>query len=247
VIEKRQADFVEFEVVRLPAVARVPEPEPIPPPEEEEPPVPTTERPERVPENTRLRKVERARPFQPESSRDTGTREAPEDTEAVPAPSAPLPVLSMESTVGGAGTGDYVTTSERGGTVPVRAGRGGGRGGGPASGTGGPLANQDALDVKVSPDWEITEMPEPLNDRDFEPKYPALAKREGREAVVVVSLHIDASGRVVDAEVIEGPRGHGFGASALAYARKLRFRPAKAGSHEVASCIDWSIHFYVRN
>lgn len=247
VLEKREPDFVEFEIVRPRVAARVPEPEPIPPPEEEEPPVPTTARPERIPDETPVRKVERARPFQPESSRDTGTRQAPEDTEAVPAPTAPLPVLSMESTVGGAGTGEYVTTSDRGGSVPVRSGSGGGRGGGPAVGTAGPLANQDAVDVEVSPDWEITEMPQPLNDRDFEPEYPALARREGREAVVVVSLAIDADGRVVDVEVVEGPRGHGFAASALAYARKLRFRPAKAGSHEVASRIDWSVYYYVRN
>lgn len=234
--------------MKRPAVARAPEPEPEPPPKvEEPPPVPTAKRPERVPEETRMRKVERVRPFQPQSSPDTGTREAPEDTEAVPVPTSPMPVLDMESTVGGAGTGDYVTTSDRGGTVPVRGGPGGGRGGGPAGGGIGPVANQDALAVKVSPDWEITAMPEPVNDRDFEPEYPALAKREGREAVVIVSLAIDADGRVVDAQVIEGPRGHGFRASAVAYVRKLRFRPAKAGSHAVASRIDWSVYYYVRN
>jgi len=246
VIERRPPDFVEFEVIRRPAAIAKPEPPPDPV-VEEPPPVPTTPRPERVPEETKLRVVDKPRPFQPDSSRDTGSRDAPEDAEAVPVPAAPMPVLDMGTTVGAAGTGDYVTTSETGGTVPVRAGPGGGRGGGPARGQGGPLANQDAVDVKVSPDWEITAMPKPLNDHDFEPLYPAIAKREGREALVVLTLHIDARGRVVDAEVLEGARGHGFEESAIAYARKLRFAPAKSGRRAVASRIDWSVYFYVRN
>jgi len=248
VMERREADFVEFEVIRRPAVQpsapveRAPEP-----PRVDDPPIPTASRPERVPQETRMRKVERARPFQPESVRASSSREAPEDTEAVPAPTVPLPVFDFDSTTGGAGTGGYVSISGGEGTVPVRAGPGGGDGRGTAGGGRGPLANQDAIGVLVSPDWEITEMPEPLNDRDFEPEYPALARREGREAVVVVSLQVDVSGRVVDARVVEGPRGYGFGASALAYARKLRFRPARAGTRAVASRIDWSIHYYVRN
>ena len=90
-------------------------------------------------------------------------------------------------------------------------------------------------------------MPEPANDRDFEPKYPPLAKREGREAVVIVQLDIDATGAVVDAVVIDGPSRHGFRKSALAYAKKLRFKPARAGEKAVAARIDWTVHFYVRN
>jgi TonB family protein len=96
--------------------------------------------------------------------------------------------------------------------------------------------------VRVSPDWEITRQPEPLNDGDFEPEYLTLAKRELREGVVVVRLWIDEHGRVEKVEVLE-PAGHGFDESALAYARRLRFRPAKAGTRDVAARIDWTVEF----
>jgi protein TonB len=182
-----------------------------------------------------------------DSVANSATREAPEDVEAVEAPTSPIPEIAMESTVGAPGV-DYVTTSRGDGTVPVARGSGGERGGGgPGRGEAGPLANQGGDDVVVSPDWEITEMPEPLNDRDFEPAYPALAKREGREAVVVLQLYIDGSGKVTKVEVVEGPGGHGFEAAARDYAAKLRFRPARAGQRQVAARIEWSVHFYVRN
>ena len=41
--------------------------------------------------------------------------------------------------------------------------------------------------------------------------------------------------------------GHGFRVSALEYARKLRFRPAQSNKRKVASRIDWTVLFYVRN
>ena len=90
-------------------------------------------------------------------------------------------------------------------------------------------------------------MPEPLNDRDFEPVYPAAARRAKQEAVVVLRLHVDADGRVVASEVIEGPRRHGFIESAREYVSRLRFRPARAGRRPVATRIEWSVYFYVRN
>jgi protein TonB len=101
--------------------------------------------------------------------------------------------------------------------------------------------------VRVSADWEITRMPEPLNDRAFEPAYPPQARREKREAVVVLALTIDDHGKVAEVAVVDAPRGYGFERSAEAYARKLRFTPAYAGPKPVASRIEWSVHFYVRN
>jgi TonB family protein len=90
-------------------------------------------------------------------------------------------------------------------------------------------------------------MPEPVNDHDFEPVYPPQARRDGREAVVVVELHIDPTGRVASAHALEAPRGWGFEKAAEDYARRLRFRPALAGRKPVASRIEWSVHFYVRH
>lgn len=244
-------DLIELEIVAAPpppsaleeAPAPVPEPPvPEPPPRPE---VPTQKRPARVPEQVKMVKVEEVRPFQENAPEEEGEREAPEDAEAVPMPT--VPVVDMATTVG-TGTSDFVTTTSGVGSVPVMAGPGGGRGGqGVGSGAPGPLANQGAVGVKVSRDWQITAMPEALNDRDFEPAYPAVAKREGREAVVNVRLFIDASGVVRDAEVLEGPRDGGFRASAIEYVKKLRFRPARAGATPVGARIDWTVYYYVHN
>lgn len=248
----RAPDLIELEIVPAPPPDKaLDEPAALPPPPEPAPPplpeVPVQERPAQVPEQARVVKVEEPRPFQEDAAQEDGERQAPEGAAAVPAPTMPLPVLDMVATVG-TGTSDYVTTSSSAGSVPVMAGPGGGRGGaGMGRGAPGPLANQGAVDVQVSRDWQITAMPEAINQGDFEPAYPAVARREGREAVVVVRLYIDAEGVVRRAEVIEGPEDPGFRASARAYARRLRFRPARSGDTPVAARIDWTVYFYARN
>lgn len=246
----KSAETIEIEILEpaptppVPSVAPVPLP---PVPEPVPPEIPKAPRPAQVPKTARIVEVQKPTPFQENAATEDGEREAPEDTEAVPAPTAPIPVLDMESTVG-TGTSEYVTSATGGGEVAVRAGRGGGKGGdGIAQGSEGPVANQGAVGIKVSRDWQITAMPEPLNDGDFEPEYPPLAKREGREAMVVLRLYIDAEGRVAETEVLEGPTQGGFRQSARKYAMKLRFRPAQAGVTAVASRIDWTVYFYVRN
>lgn len=248
---KHVPEFIELEIVAAPpppsaleeAPAPVPEPPaPEPPPRPE---VPTQKRPERVPEQVKMVKVEEPRPFQENAPEEEGEREAPEGAEAVPMPT--IPVVDMATTVG-TGTSEFVTTTSSGGSVPVMAGPGGGRGGqGIGSGAPGPLANQGAVGVAVSRDWQITAMPEALNDRDFEPDYPPVAKREGREAVVNVRLFIDAEGVVRHVDVLEGPKDGGFRASAIAYVKKLRFRPARAGTTPVGARIDWTVYYYVHN
>ena len=244
-------ELIELEIVAAPPPPSALEeaPAPVPEPPVPEPParpaVPTQKRPERVPEQVKMVKVEEARPFQENAPEEDGARDAPEGAEAVPTPT--MPVVDMATTVG-TGTSEFVTTTSGAGSVPVMAGPGGGRGGqGIGSGAPGLLANQGAVGVKVSRDWQITAMPEALNDRDFEPDYPAVAKREGREAVVNVRLFIDAGGVVRHAEILEGPRDGGFRASAIAYVKKLRFRPARAGATPVGARIDWTVYFYVHN
>ena len=102
-------------------------------------------------------------------------------------------------------------------------------------------------DLRVAKDWQVTALPRPLNDRDFEPDYPTMAKREGREAVVLVDIDITTEGKVAHAEVTQGPTRHGFRRAAIAYVKKLRFEPARAGSRAVAARIEWTVYFYVRN
>lgn len=235
-----EVELVDFEVlpeVETPAVTE-------PPPTPEPAPIPTEERPAVVPEERKVVVVEKPTPLSPEGI-DREGREAPEDTEAVATPTTPL-VFAMESNVGGGGgSADYVSSADPGGEVAVGAPGSGGDGTG--GGEAGDVDRAGASDVEVARDWQVTVLPEPKNDRDFEPDYPPLARREGREAQVVVSLDIDTGGRVFRAEVVSGPRGHGFRDAALAYARKLRFEPALAGRTVVAARIEWTVHFYVRN
>ena len=238
-----EPESIEIEILAAPEPESEPLPEP--PPEPEPAPIPTVQRPVEVPRRVVVQKVEEARPFQENAVTEDGPREAPPDTEAVPLPTAP--VVDMESTVG-SGNVDYVTTSAGAGAVPVREGPGGGVGGdGPGRGAPGALGNQDAADVAVARDWQITRMPEPLNDGDFEPRYPPLARREGREAAIVLRLFIDLEGRVSRVVRVDGPRDGGFFESARDYAYKLRFNPARAGERKVASRVDWTVYFYVRN
>lgn len=239
---------IEFQLHEVPAAAPRPaapassSPSPPAPAPAELPPVP---RPARVPERAQVARVDRPRPFRENADPEAGTREAPPDVPA--APPATTPLLAMETTIAGGTATEYVTTAEPRGTMGVRAGRGsGGRGGVGGNGTPGPEANQAAADVRATPDWQVTSLPEPLNADDFEPRYPPLALRERREAVVVVRLHIDDKGRVAEARVVDGA-GHGFDEAALEYTRRLRFRPAMVGRRAVPSRIDWSVHFYARN
>lgn len=224
-------DEVEKEVLEDPAPL---EPQPI---------VATT-RPEVVPEQSRVVETEKPLPFS-ERDNDSADREAPEDVEAVSAPVTTMVFdMSSEGGGGGGGSDEYVTTSSDG-TIGINAPGSGGAGTG-----GGQLGTEDRVGtggVKVARDWQISVMPQPLNDRDFEPDYPPLAKREGREAEVVVQLAVDVTGAVADARIVSGPQAHGFRQAALAYARKLKFSPARAGQKLVAARIEWTVHFYVRN
>lgn len=226
--EKRE-EVIEVEI----AVTKerpAPEPEPEIPPELVEPPktarVPP--RPDRVPDEVKVKKVkEEARPLAPAGP------EPPPDLASFEAPFS----ISMEATVEG-GAGIVVAVAPRGpGNVFAEPERPG------PSGFGDSLPPPG---VKVSSWWEITEEPEPLNDRDFKPVYPPEAKGSGLEGVVVVELLIDSRGRVTRARVVRGA-GHGFNESALAYCRRLRFRPAKANKVAVASRIEWEVRFRLHN
>jgi TonB family protein len=63
--------------------------------------------------------------------------------------------------------------------------------------------------------------------------YPARARDEGREAVVVLDIHIDESGAVTAADLVRSADAD-FDQAALHAARLLRFTPAFAGGRAVA-------------
>lgn len=213
-----------------------PEPE-TPSVAEPEPEIPVVNRPERVPEKVVEKVTETPLPFQENAPLDEGEHDAPEDAEAIAAPTSPL-VFAMTSTVGGASGLEYTSTTGGGIALPPP---------GPGGGAPGQSYTPGATKLKVARDWQVTRRAMPTNDSSFDPTYPPLAKRQGREARVVVELAIDKTGVVAKAKVLEGPQGHGFRESALAYSYKLRFEPAYSGDNPVASRIEWTVHFYVRN
>jgi len=59
-----------------------------------------------------------------------------------------------------------------------------------------------------------------------EVRYPPMARRLGKEAVVEVRLLVDETGKVARAETVGKPFGFGFEDAALDAARKARYRPA---------------------
>ncbi|XXY49784.1 TonB-dependent siderophore myxochelin receptor MxcH [Sorangium sp. So ce269] len=69
-----------------------------------------------------------------------------------------------------------------------------------------------------------------------EAAYPEAARAAGMEASVVLTLTIDAEGRVTQANVAT-PAGHGFDEAAQEAALRSRFRPARRGDRSVAARI----------
>jgi protein TonB len=78
--------------------------------------------------------------------------------------------------------------------------------------------------------------------RDVQPAYPADALRLGVEGDVVLTLVVDAAGRVTDARVTRSA-GHGFDESALRVARMLRFTPGCKRGAAVPVRITWTCRF----
>lgn len=74
--------------------------------------------------------------------------------------------------------------------------------------------------------------------------YPPRALAEGREAVVVLQIDVDAAGSVTDARVLEGA-GPEFDAAALSAARQFQFEPAEAGGKPVPVRITYRYRFQI--
>jgi len=75
------------------------------------------------------------------------------------------------------------------------------------------------------------------------PEYPRLAREAELEGIVVVVVTIDETGRVIDAEVVESPSPV-FNESAIAAARKSRFKPAKQRDIPVPCRISMRFNFH---
>lgn len=78
------------------------------------------------------------------------------------------------------------------------------------------------------------------------PKYPELARRRGREGVVVLRLTIGACGELKDAVVVEGG-GNGFEDAALAAVRASTYAPATKQGESVECSALLPIRFALKN
>jgi protein TonB len=75
------------------------------------------------------------------------------------------------------------------------------------------------------------------------PRFPSGARRDGVTGRVVLHLHVDASGVVVDARVLESEPAGTFDAAALEAVRTWTFRPATSDGRPVDSWVRQTIRF----
>ena len=218
-----RAQTIEVEIVEIPP----------PPAVTATPPRPVPAAPPPVPGLERIEKVETpARPYHPAAAainqlRRVSSRQA----SALPASFA----IAMEATVEGGSGIEVMAVAAAEANVLADPNRPFW----PDGGDGFP-------DAEYAGTWEITVEPEPINDRDFKPVYPTDARSRRVEAVVEIELLVDSTGTVADTRVLDSG-GDQFSISALAYCRRLRFKPALANQVPVASRIVWVVAYRFGN
>ncbi len=74
------------------------------------------------------------------------------------------------------------------------------------------------------------------------PEYPPLARRHGKEGVVLLKLFIDSAGNLKDVELLSGDR-YGFGKAAIRAVKASRYIPAKRKGRSVDSEVVLKVRF----
>lgn len=97
----------------------------------------------------------------------------------------------------------------------------------------------DALPIPTD-DYLVSQMPVLLND--FRVPYPPDARRAGVQGAVLLELLVDPQGRVREARVLK-PLFASLDVAALEAAKKLVFKPARAGDQSVAVRIRYAYRF----
>jgi protein TonB len=93
------------------------------------------------------------------------------------------------------------------------------------------------------PQHKISDVPVIPTDKILSKiEYPALALRQGIEAVVYLELYIDAKGRIRRIDVLKDP-GYGFAEAAVAALEGLTCLPARANGSAVAVRYRYPIRF----
>jgi protein TonB len=83
----------------------------------------------------------------------------------------------------------------------------------------------------------------PRRKRPIKPAYPALLERQGIEADVLVSVQLDASGRVTSVRVVRPARDAEFNEAATRAAWREAFEPARRGDEPVPYTLSFTYRF----
>jgi protein TonB len=97
----------------------------------------------------------------------------------------------------------------------------------------------DSLPVPTE-EYMVTQMPELAQEVRI--PYPSEAKRKGAEGAVVMDLLIDSSGKVRDAQLVQGPEGS-LNAAAMQAIHGFLFKPARIQDKAVAVKIRYAYRF----
>ena len=237
-----------------PPAPPVVEPPPAPPEvEAPEPPAPVVEAPKPPPKPKRVKPRRRVKRSAPREVAKEAAPPADPTADAPPPPkeAAPQPRrivgLNMESTVTGGGGPSFAVGNTRMGATAATAddprgvkalapgtpGRPGGASG--ADGTGNRVA-------AVIPGRGV-KLEKPRRIGRVKPAYPELLKARNVEGDVKVMVSLDAAGRVTGVTLV-APSKHGaFNASALAAARRERFKPATRDGEGIAYRLSYTYRF----
>lgn len=77
------------------------------------------------------------------------------------------------------------------------------------------------------------------------PAYPAMARRRGKEGVVLLRLTISETGQLRRVELLQDP-GHGFAEAALEAINRSRFMPARENGRPIATRSTLPVRFQFR-
>lgn len=230
-------------VVDMPPIVEPPRPAPAEP-EPAPAAAPEFPRPEPAkpkPPKAQLPPAATARPAPPPSD--------PAPTNDPPASNAePIPLigLSLESTVSGGGPA-FVTGTSRMGETPRQAQPSGTKGSAPAPPASGALGSGSTggqrAATAIPTSGETLEKPRRLELK--EPAYPATLRAQGIEGEVLVTVSIDAQGKVQRASVLRGSGHAEFDAAALSAARAERFAPATRDGTPVPFTLSYTYRFRI--
>jgi protein TonB len=203
----------------------------------------------------------RARPVAASAERRTATTTAPTSTPRHDAPSAraiaatpirttPAPPVTASDAPSVKGSDAALTEAPPVSTPPPAAARTADTT--PSTARGGPVADPSAPGALASggdgrskrPAWPGPgSVDRPARPRGpIRPDYPPLARRRGRESIVVVEAWVDDGGDVAFSSIVESG-GSDFDISALTAVERAAFLPARLAGRAVPSRVALRIHF----